>query len=566
MSSVLNRLNRTTTDLTRTGKELTALVQIQTEQAKDACGAIRVSFPRLSESHVSVIANAVTDIFERSRDTGMPLTPFASVPEVTISSPRSIVELLNSVGGMVPPRSSLSHEAPKKPSVNALAVMSNISRGTFNSVAAGRQYMSAADLELWREALCEIGDHNNIEELKALGNPLSFLRALVEEFVSLESSVPVERIEEWVAYTNQVVPDSINDEEKAAIMAPIAQIDAGQYTEAMVKVWRAQYMQGKLERFEVHTLMDVLTTRTTSRRFSRGFQNLTAAIHDTMSAFNSRVKYPRRNYAQYKARYSNKCETGLTSEVLMGYCFYLGINPVSLLYWLVSSEAAMPGAYTAEEVDEARGVVKWLGTMSPVEYDRFMEATLCLGIVPDSRRWLFSLIQSKFVFSQLPTARETERMLGARSPAYKTAIEEYFSGVDTSLEGCDLVRGFDSYLGMAAGFDLARANDDVNCLGFYMLGVTSAHGSRAQKIDEETADLDDDAFKAYALAHLLDLSAGNSEDYLHVGEEPGLSLQGSGLSTRELAVGMHFWKGVSTWRNGSVEEQDEDDMDLASLM
>ncbi|WHM52780.1 hypothetical protein vBVpaS1601_87 [Vibrio phage vB_VpaS_1601] len=556
------------------------------KQAKDLLGAMNqseieaaeqlsVKYDSLSRPCVALITRALADVLRRHRENGIPLTPFAKINEVTISDPNSIVRLLTSRGKRIPTTPFMrSKEVDKHPTLNALALMAGINRGSFTSVTQGRQHLSAKDLEAWRDALSQIGVYNDIEELAALSNPKTFLSAVIDEIINLESSMTVERVQEWAEMVETMEPDSIGQEFIDSELARARSVTLPHVFDSMVNIWRGQLIDNDIECFVARSLSDVLSTRTSSRRFSRGLQNLIISVHSGMGAFNSRVKYPARNYTSYKHRYSVEGETGLTSDILMAYCFYLGINPVAMVYWLAESEQHNPGsAFAMKGSYDPLDVVKWVGTISPVEYDKFIAATLSLGIVPDEMRFPLSLLAAKFVYPCMPDYNTLVKSLGSQGDAYRQPIEEYLSVLDTSTAECRLPRRYNSHLEAANSHDIKVRDiyDNVLASGYYVYGLSLQHGNLGEAVSSEMEDLESEAqIIEYAKEKLMQMIGGSESAYCHLVKDKdgdidhSASCQARPFSPREMLNAAKLYRGL--FESLSNASKSDDDDDLLSLM
>ncbi len=556
-------------------KEVNSLLSSMGEAEALAVEQIAVKYPELPRQTTALITRAIADILKRHKHNGTPLTPFARVNEVTISDPESVVSLLKSRGKRIPTTPFMrSNEVDRAPTANMLALMSGINRGSFNSVVRGRQHFSAKDLELWRDALSQIGVYNDIYELSALSNPETFLTAIVDEIMNLESTMPLSRVEEWADVVHATDPDLLSREFIDSELARARSVTLPHIFDSMVNVWRGQLVNGEVETFDGRTLIDVLSTRTSSRRFSRGLQNLIASVHTGMSPFNSRIKYPACSYATYKQRYAVQGETGLTSDILMAYCFYLGINPVAMVNWLAEAEKVNPGS--AEPVKGGyapRDVVKWVGNIDPVEYDKFIAATLSLGIVPDEMRFSLAMLVSKFVFLNLPNHTEMAKRLGSHYDAYRQPIEEYLSQLDSYTAECALpnkLMGSHYTIAVKHGVKPFDLYSDVLASGYYIYGASRLPGNMGEVISEDMNDLIEEAeIIEYAKDKIMRMMGGSEGSYSHLvkdndGEiDHSASCQARPFAPREVSDAAKLYRGLFE----SLDlNNNEDEDDLLSLM
>lgn len=540
--------------------------------------------PALTPTHISSVADAILDIFDRKDASDrVPLTPFKSVPSVTIGDPVSIVNHLTNIGARIPTTVNphlTNQPKDRAPSINALADCASMARGSLGSVAQKRQYLNAEQLEQLREGLVHIGKYNSLAEFEALENPVTFLQSLVDEYCDLESATPIDRVESWASM--MVAGLAIDADKAKEILSASRTLSVGRYGRAVLQVWRSQYIADAmgghpLEKFEdCDNIMSLLSTRTKSRRFNRGFQNLTAAVHRNMTDFNERLKYPTLNYSEYKRRYaSHGVESGLNSESLLGYCFYTGLHPVAVLRWLAGLEVSRPGTFQAMTSNTINGLIQWSGPMSPKEYNRFIDAIMCLGIVPDSCRWSFTLLSAKYVYANIPTPKGVASLLGPTNAAFMAVGDEYFADFDYNLT-VDRARGFATLIEAAAEsnlVDVYNAHRDEMSLISYLCGLTLQPGTLGARITDATEAMSDEEIAEYASAHIVQSMAKIDESefsYLVKGADGeidhSLSCRSAKMTPREASAADNFYLGLVNQMQGSSVFEDEDADELRSLM
>lgn len=483
------------------------------------------TFPNLDECHRAVLAKVVKKVFYRADDKGAGYTPFKVTPENSVTHPQAMVDWLCSQGAEMVP---LENNKSTRISINSMSDLTEISKGTFASVNSGNQHLTKHALEKWRKALAAIGSHNeSIESVHAyssLGQPLNFLYNMLEEWRDLVSTLPLVRIAEWAQEYSGLTEEQI--EKEVEEYRPTHQ----EFLHSMVKVWRDEYEQGRLENYlDKATLLDVMKTRTASRRIGRAFDTMISTVHDDMSPFNSRLKYPKTHFIEYKRRYGRKgVETGLTSDVLMGYCMFLGINPIAMLNWLAYQETKTPGTWEAESANTPRDVIKWKGTMHPEEYRRFHKAIHRMGLVSDQNRWALDLLSVEWVYRNLPDYDAAKAALFANAMNMDTVLQELpkYRSLASQIELKDTRCSTVIEAALACEVNLFNAHRDALCLSLMSVGeltyhLNYAHSEAKQTAEEKVRDSFEtlDAFSEYMNDHICkvcDYSSSDVEDYMDV--------------------------------------------------
>lgn len=519
-------------------------------------------FPKLDENHRAVLANVVKTIFSRVKDKGAGYTPFKSTPQGSITHPQTVVDALSLHGAVMPP---IEGNQSERVTLNSISMLSLISKGSLASVNSGQQHMSVASLEGWRKSLAAIGDHNpDIEVVSGyaeLGEPRSFLVELLEEWRDLISTLPLSRIEEWA--------DEYSGMERADIDRQIAYYTPTHkgFMHSMIKVWREEYNQGKLDNYlDKPHFLDVLQTRTVSRRIGRGFHTMIGSVHTGMTPYNSRVNYPKTNFAEYKRRYSEpRVETGLTSEVLLGYCLFTGINPMSMLHWLAYQESKLPGEWkTHKSASTEQDIIEWNGVMHPAEYKRFHGAIIKLGLVSDQNRWAMDLLSVSWVYHDLPQGDKVEDSLNTHAFGLKPVIDNLPSYEDLAgkLGLSELSCEYKTPVGaaLAAEVNVFNAHRDLMCLSLMSVGELNygtkyAFDERKRgEVEKARNSLEVDDFYTHMYDHICHEFAhvGDPEDYMDVEMSGGKvvianSYQTSDMSWRALSATNNFYKAVVSY-------------------
>lgn len=378
---------------------------IRKDELEHAIDSIEPLMPNAPFKLKLSVAGTITAVMHRAVNMGTSYTPFHSTPEGAISFPKHMTDELRKLGARMPEKSEgdESYRPRYEVTLSAMAELSQLAKSTLASVNAGRQHLTVEGLELWRIALVKMGKANpDIEEVAGMADFTEheeFLDQLIGDWENLDSPLPVERIIEWGEKFTKLSRDEV-----------VAKLDASRpnitdYTNAVIKVWREEYEKHALPNLsDCRTLLDVFKTRTSGRRLGRGFNEMVRAVHPDGTAFNTRIKYSKTNFAAYKARYdSDHTETGISSEVLMGYCVFLGINPIAMLQWIAAKEAKLPGTWDVERVHDENSFLLWRGAISPRECLRFYEAIQQMGLVSDQNLWSFHLLHPSVIYKNLPT-------------------------------------------------------------------------------------------------------------------------------------------------------------------
>ncbi|QZI93128.1 hypothetical protein SIPHO049v1_p0003 [Vibrio phage PS14A.1] len=381
-------------------------LELRKGELEHAIDCIEPLMPRAPIKLKLSVAGTVSAVMNRAVSVGTCYTPFQSTPEGAISYPKHMTDELRKLGARMPTTSEgdESYRPRHEVTLSAMAELSQLSKSTLASVNGSRQHLTVEGLNLWRIALVKIGKANptitSVSALTVFEDPEEFLDELISDWKGLDSPLPVERIIEWGAtYTKLSYDDVI-------VKVDAARPDITQYTKSLIKVWRDEYRLNALPNLtNCKTLLDIFKTKTSGRRLGRGFNEMIKAIHPDGASFNTRIKYGKTNFAAYKLRYeSDRAETGLSSEVLMGYCVFLGINPIAILQWIADREASMPGIWDVERVYDDNSLLLWKGTISPRECLRFYEAIQQMGLVSDQNAWSLHLMHPSVIYRNLPTA------------------------------------------------------------------------------------------------------------------------------------------------------------------
>ncbi|CAM0041142.1 hypothetical protein VPHK437A_0019 [Vibrio phage K437a] len=462
------------------------------------------------------VAGTVTTVLRRAVNVGTCYTPFHSTPEGAISFPRHMTDTLRELGARMPETSEgdESYRPRYEVTLSAMAELSQLSKSTLASVNAGRQHLTVEGLNLWRIALVKIGKANqNIAEVAALTtfeDPEEFLDQLVRDWESLDSPLPIERIIEWgVTYTKL-------SEDAITARVEIARPNIVDYTKAVIKVWRDEYRESKLPNLSTcRTLLDVFKTKTSGRRLGRGFNEMTKAVHPDGTMFNTRIKYSKTNFAAYKARYdSDHTETGISSEVLMGYCFFLGINPIAMLQWVAAKEAKLPGTWDVERVHDENSFLLWRGAISPRECLRFYEAIQQMGLVSDQNLWSLNLLHPSVTYKNLPTEEEVMNRLSG-DMLLEELVSQYIYSSPAKPE--DAVREWKEYkgthntlYGLAEDLRVLRGEPAITLATYGMAAFRMGKGKAEEELAKLEAIVDEKEFIKHGLSKLVTKSSEDS--------------------------------------------------------
>lgn len=460
-----------------------APVKVQSVLAHDAVNEV---FPHAYEPVKVVLANTLHAVFARALNNQSEYTPFSSTPDGAISYPKFVIDLLRKVGARMPTTSEGDSGYRPRPdaTITSMSELSHVAKSSLSSVNAGRQQLTVPDLEKWRIAVAKVGEANpdipEVAELEFLSDPVIFFRTLLENWAKLDSTLQLSRIKEWAVEYSTLTQEGIDNAVEKARPSP-----AG-YLRSMVKVWREEYEQGAMADYlSASSMLDIFNTRTSGRRLGRGFNVMINSVHEGMIQFNQRVRYPQTSYASYKARYSSDhTETGLSAEVLMGYCLFLGINPIAVLQWIAVKETKSPGTWTAHRAADLNGLINWQGAISPRECLRFYETIQHMGLVSDQNIWSLYLLHPSFIYKNLPTEDAARDALGA-DMLMSDIVDEYFAcrlflpqGIK-NLENC----GHTTLFGKAQSEGLA-----INAFNLPFALTLAAYGVANGKMTKELVE------------------------------------------------------------------------------
>ncbi|CAM0035564.1 hypothetical protein VPHK120G1_0020 [Vibrio phage K120 g1] len=477
-------------------------------------------FPQLPNDTRYLLARVLKTIFDRAEDKGVDYTPFIITPEVSITYPQHVVDDLR-VSKAVMPKLSEGDDmyvTSSRVSLTSMAELSRISKGSLSGINSHQQQLTVEGLEKWRKALAKVGKANpDIADVKALADmadPTIYLDALLSEWSNLTSSLGLKRIKEWAELYSGLDEDEI--EQKVSEKQPTYD----SYLDSMITIWRSQYKNGELPQYQdKKTLLEVLKTVTNRRSISRGFNDMITCVHDGMPSFNSRVKHSKSNYPVYKTRYdSAMSETGMTSSILMAYCLFTGINPISMLYWLAMTESKTPGDYNVISSYSLNEFMLWNGTISPVEYQKFFNEIHNLGLVSDQDRWALNLLSAEFVYKHVPD----EEMIGDKLKGDKVNLSsvttEYMMQCPSKSsiripDNCNTLFG----LALSATMEgILDAPNDMGCLSLVSDGqVLGIFKDEDRKVaEDERCSMTTEAFTEFMLKSLS--VRGDVEDYITV--------------------------------------------------
>lgn len=341
----------------------------------------------------------------------------------------------------------------------------------------------------------------------------NFGKTLLEEARSLCSGYPLVRVAEWsdlygegsdVTFRARVVPT------------------AAEYVRNAISAWRSCPIVAHDPKM---SFLDILGGYTKSRRMSRGFHKMVQVLHTGMRAFNSRISYPLTNLVAYKKRYREElAETGLTAEILMAYCLFCGLHPMSLLTWLARREKVVPSRFEVRRAVTPEDFILWRGTVSPHEHDRFLQMIINMGLVSDQKAWAYGLLSARFVYRDLPTEESIKARIAPNEvsqgmidevlatwpqPETNSDIWDYDSGLGLDSETNPAVSLLETF-GLEEFHDLTE-------LGLNKLKVYAAIGAASQfasfSVKVETANPSQIIAEAEAYLGRLPTSPLESETY-----------------------------------------------------
>ena len=367
----------------------------------------------------NLIASVIAAVYAANKEESSPLSPFRKTAQALQTSPRDVIEYLKSSGHKV----MRGHGSTEmiNPSYSVISSVSNIAKGTLASIDSGRMGFNADTLESWRQSLVIIGKTNDDPTLSCFEDKLLWLTELVDDISGLDSTLKIEVVEEWAVRYSGLMSTTIDAEVSRSTP------DYASYYLSIINVWRTEVESGKVADLTLHTsLLSVLKTVTSSTRLKRGFHRLIGAVHASTPRFNSAITYSATNYSEYRNRYSrDDQETGFTADIALAYCFFLGINPVALLSWIVAHEQIKPGDYTFKaNAVEADDLIHWHGVMSPVEYIKFVDLVCQMQIIKDKDMWTMARFHYSYVFSSLPTIDSLERYAATNLVTLRPLVDE----------------------------------------------------------------------------------------------------------------------------------------------
>lgn len=393
--------------------------------------------PCIGGEAANLIAKAVMGIFnDQANPSGkeaQPLSPFMFTPNSlgATTSPSAVIEFLKSEGAHIP------HGGRElNPSLNSLYWISGIPVGTLSSLNSGKMKMDANKLELWRKALVTIGVSNRNDWLTSFDNPENYLDSLLEDYKSMASALPLERIREWATKHTNILENDISAKLGSVTMT------VANYLTSIIGIWREQYTSNVLDNLVgCYDFMSVLKMYTGRKSTKRAFNKLIPTIHRGMPQFNRRVKYPVKLTTEYSNRYTGVGhETGLTAEILLAYCFYLGMNPMSLLRWLATAELRNPGSHISEGITfDINDLVGWRGVVSPWEFNRFVVLISSLGLVSDQEKWALCVYDASNIYRNIPTKADIDRTLEDKAMTFDSTLTHFFYGNNDMPTPCTTI-------------------------------------------------------------------------------------------------------------------------------
>lgn len=398
---------------------------------------LATKYPSLGGHALSLIGKVVTAVFKDqhtpSGKESQPLSPFMSTPSSmgATTSPSAVVEFLRAEGIHIP-----LNGKEMNPSLNALSYLSGIPSGTLSSLNMGRMKMDGAKLEQWRNSLVLIGKANDNEWLVSFENPETYLDSLIEDYESMASALPLERIRDWAINHSSMLSEHVE-----AKLGKVS-VSALQYVDSIIGVWRHQYVSDCLENLSgCIDFMSVIKSYTGHTSIKRGFNKLVPTVHRGMAQFNDRIRYQVKLTAPYTQRYTGTGnETGLTAEILLAYCFYLGMNPMALLRWLAEAELRNPGSHLTEGTSfDINNLVGWSGVLSPWEFNRFVVLISSLGLVSDQEKWALCVYDASNIYRNIPTKADIDRSLGDKAMTFDEVTTNFFHSNPDMPTSCKVI-------------------------------------------------------------------------------------------------------------------------------
>jgi hypothetical protein len=345
----------------------------------------------------------------------------------------------------------------------------SLQRGTLSMVSTGEMELNADQLGHYRRRLASIP--SVLKDYPDLATKRGFSGILEGEYAQLYFQG-----RHLAEYSGVDLPD----------------LSGQQVVDAIISVWRAEIATGEFfvpNPCEVGNVSELIATRTRFKGKQRGLHRMARDVLNKGATLNSRIKNPLTNLLAYTNRWVDSSEeSGWTTNHLLSVCFYLGINPLTMLITLADSVTAeaRSGEGTHYKVmtsaTNADDLMAWYGAISPVVYAEFFECVFGMGLIPDGRRWVMGLLCPEFIFSDMPGYDDVFSVMSeiGRERSQEANINTVSDGLFMSfnLDGswADIrerfvtswsAEGGDSYLilcGMfGVAFTLEGANlDDVN--------------------------------------------------------------------------------------------------------
>lgn len=219
-------------------------------------------------------------------------------------------------------------------------------------------------------------------------------------------------------------------------------------------------------------------------------------VHTGMRGFNSRISYPLTNLVAYKKRYKHELvETGLTAEILMAYCLFCGLHPISLLSWLARREKVAPSCFEVRRAVTPEDFILWRGTVSPYEHDRFLQMIINMGLVSDQKSWVYGLLSARFAYRDLPT-EESIRARIAPNEVSQGTVDEVLATwpqPETNSDVWDSPDEFSPAVSLFDTFSIEELHDltelSLNKLKIYAaIGAASQFASFSVKVETAAAE------------------------------------------------------------------------------
>lgn len=359
--------------------------------------------PKFPASMKQLLASAIDSLLARADADNCPYSPYIGYPytddeNMPAFAPRRFVNVLMAHNAKVEIIEGASGEKEIKPvNYSVLSEVTGLDKGEMTALDKANIYLKADQIESWRLMLVNVGKHTP---------ELSSLASTTPEVILAEAVLDLKllRCRPNLGYLCDYAMKYCGmDKENALQYIDQHRPNARTFYSSMVNIWREEIELGTFETYHFNTFYELISSKTALGRLGRSVGKFLPELHGQLPDMNSRVSYPKTYREEYKRRYgSSDRETGLTADMVMAYCFYLGLNPLSVVHWFANKELHRPGYFNAHTTVYSCDVVEWIGFISPIEYQKLLDAIIS-SLVSDQKAWTVALLGAQYVFKDLPS-------------------------------------------------------------------------------------------------------------------------------------------------------------------